>query len=123
MHQIAAAQAGRMQGAGEAPVVGPGPFGIEDRPGRHEHLGELPERRGGQAAERRARRLQAAEVALAQRRQRGERVEARDRVRIDAGEMSDQAGRVVDRVAQQTRAGRRASPRRAAPGSRISSWS
>ena len=53
MDQVAGAEAGGVQRAGEAPVVRPRAFGLEDRPGRDEHLGELRERRRVEPAERR----------------------------------------------------------------------
>src|SRR3546814_9173209 len=46
---VAGAEAGGVEGAGEAPPVGAAALGIVDRPRRHEDLGQAAGRRGDQA--------------------------------------------------------------------------
>ena len=99
------AEAGGVEGAGEAPVVGPRPFRIVDRSGRGEDAGEARRRRGVQAAEGQPAAVQLDQLGLAQQRQAGQRGAGRDLVGLDAGQPLGEPGRVVDRVAHQARQG------------------
>src|SRR6185369_5336747 len=81
--QVAGAESACEETARRAPPVGAAALGIVDRPGRDEKLGELLQRRGVQAAERRQRLLQLVEIALSGDRKPGERFAALDLVRLD----------------------------------------
>ena len=102
---VAGPEAGGVEGAGEAPVVGPRPFRVVDRPGRGEDAGEARRRRGVQAAEGQPAAVQLDQLGLAQQRQAGQRGAGRDLVGLDAGQPLGEPGRVVDRVAHQARQG------------------
>ena len=92
VHDIAGANARREQRARGVEIVAV-PFGLEDRPGRHEQPLRLAGRRDVEAAERRRLFCRPSSVGLAQQRQLRERRAAGHGLRIDAGEMLRPAGR------------------------------
>ena len=88
---VARAEAGRVHGAREAPIVGPRPFGIVDRPRRREDAGQTGDRRGVEPAEGRiglACSSFSSDLRSTGRRARSARVG--DGIRIDAGQQPPQ---------------------------------
>jgi hypothetical protein len=124
VHQVAGTETRGEQRARQAVVVGARAFGFVERAGRGEHA---PARRAPahrrEAAEGPRRLLQLEQFRLARDRQRGERLAAGHRIRIDVGEQPPERGRGGARMGDLRRQAASSSRSRAS-GSRVSrvSW-
>lgn len=92
MDDVALAKTRGVEDARGAPVIGPPPFRVVDRPGRGEDPRELAGRDGRKPAEGRRLALQLEKARLPRHRQVRQRAPVGDRLRVDMREDAGEAG-------------------------------